>query len=51
MMIEIDSSITNDSPGIAYANLSEEMCEKITKLEQTIQKETGEKIAIVAYLV
>ena len=40
MMIEIDSSITNDSPGIAYANLSEEMCEKITKLEQTIQKET-----------
>lgn len=33
----------------SYANLSEECCRKITELEQSIEKETGEKVALVAY--
>lgn len=35
----------------AYAELSENCCQKITKLEQDISKETGEKVALVAYRV
>lgn len=32
-----------------YANLSEADRQKLTGLENTIQKETGEKVALVAY--
>ncbi|MDO5337210.1 MAG: hypothetical protein Q4E89_07090 [Eubacteriales bacterium] len=34
-----------------YADLTEDCCRKITELEQEIQKETGEKVALVAYRV
>lgn len=33
----------------AYAKLTESCCRKISDLEQTIAKETGEKVALVAY--
>lgn len=33
----------------AYAELSENGCQKITKLEQELSRETGEKVALVAY--
>ena len=33
----------------SYADLTEDSCRKITALEQEIQKETGEKVALVAY--
>lgn len=32
-----------------YANLSEAERQKLTGLENTIQEETGEKVALVAY--
>lgn len=32
-----------------YANLSESERQKLTGLEDAIQKETGEKVALVAY--
>lgn len=32
-----------------YANLTGSCCQKITDLEQDIAKETGEKVALVAY--
>ena len=32
-----------------YASLTESCCRKISDLEQTIAKETGEKVALVAY--
>lgn len=32
-----------------YATLSEDNCKKLTHLEQQLSKETGEKIALVAY--
>lgn len=32
-----------------YAALNDSCCQKITDLEQEITKETGEKIALVAY--
>lgn len=33
----------------SYADLTEECCKKITELEHSIEKETGEKVALVAY--
>lgn len=35
----------------AYATLTGSCCQKITELEQSIEKETGEKVALVAYRV
>lgn len=32
-----------------YADLTNACCQKITNLEQDIAKETGEKVALVAY--
>ncbi len=32
-----------------YAHLTSSCCQKITKLEQDITKETGEKVVLVAY--
>lgn len=32
-----------------FADLSESCCRKLTDLEQSLEKETGEKIALVAY--
>lgn len=32
-----------------YANLTESCCQKISNLEQIIEGETGEKVALVAY--
>lgn len=34
-----------------YAELSESCCRKITRLEQDISEETGQKVALVAYRV
>lgn len=33
----------------AYARLTDACCRKITDLEQDIERETGEKVALVAY--
>ncbi len=33
----------------AFADLSESSCVMITELEQRLQKETGEKVVLVAY--
>lgn len=33
----------------AFADLTDTCCQQITKLEQNIEKETGEKVALVAY--
>lgn len=35
----------------AYASLTDDCCRQITDLEQNIAKETGEKVALVAYRV
>lgn len=35
----------------SYAELTEADKQKITELEQTLQEETGEKIALVAYYI
>lgn len=32
-----------------YAGLNESCCQRITELEQAIAKETGERVALVAY--
>lgn len=33
----------------AFADLSEDCCQKLTQLEQVLSKETGENVALVAY--
>lgn len=35
----------------SYADISTSCCQKITELEQDIERETGEKVALVAYRV
>lgn len=46
-----DNNTSNKSDNFKtpYANLSEADRQKLTELEQTLQKETGEKVALVAY--
>lgn len=38
-----------DETPVVYANITEENREKLTQLEHELQKETGEKVALVAY--
>lgn len=44
-----DYSADTEQQTNSYADLSEDSCRKITALEQEIQKETGENVALVAY--
>lgn len=39
----------DESSKAAFADLSESSCVMITELEQRLQKETGEKVVLVAY--
>lgn len=47
-----NSDTSNNNINITYNNfatISDSDCQKLTELENTIQKETGEKVALVAY--
>lgn len=49
-MSNIDSSINkNDFSGTAFASLTESSRMEITELEQKLQRESGEKVVLVAY--
>lgn len=50
LMSGAESPIYKDeSSKAAFADLSESSCVMITELEQRLQKETGEKVVLVAY--
>lgn len=66
MMSDIHSTVTNLPPSCksaaermakelekenSYADITSACCKKITALERDIEKETGEKVALVAYRV
>lgn len=46
---EYSSKKDSTAANATYANLSETERQKLTGLENTIQEETGEKVALVAY--
>lgn len=50
-MTNNDVSVKNntDTTSTDYANISETNRQELTHLENIIQKETGEKVALVAY--
>lgn len=50
-MTEITTPTPKEFPGqeTTYADISEKDQKKITELEKKLQKETGEKVALVAY--
>lgn len=41
----------HDGPKAVYADLSASECQKLTELEHILQKESGEKIVLIAYQV